>query len=183
MKLTLIRHGMTEANEQHLYCGSTDLPLSEKGREALRRVQNFDPAARYISSGMRRCTETLKALFGDVPFEVEPDFREVDFGDFEMKSYAQLKDTPAYQAWLTGDNESNVPPHGESGKAMTERALRALERVRADGCDAVIVTHGGIIAALMASIFPGENKSRYEWQSENGGGYVIENGKYTRFSP
>ena len=35
MRLILIRHGKTEANEKHLYCGSTDLPLSEAGKAAL----------------------------------------------------------------------------------------------------------------------------------------------------
>ena len=48
--------------------------------------------------------------------------------------------------------------------------------------DAVIVTHGGVIAAIMAHLFP-EGKNRYEWQSPNGGGYVIEDGEYTPFSP
>ena len=28
MRILLLRHGITEANEKHLYCGSTDLPLS-----------------------------------------------------------------------------------------------------------------------------------------------------------
>ena len=32
MKILLLRHGLTEANERHLYCGSTDLPLSQIGR-------------------------------------------------------------------------------------------------------------------------------------------------------
>lgn len=31
-RLYLIRHGNTEANLQHRYCGSTDLPLSQPGR-------------------------------------------------------------------------------------------------------------------------------------------------------
>ena len=35
MTVYLIRHGKTEANEKRLSCGSTDLPLSEKGREEL----------------------------------------------------------------------------------------------------------------------------------------------------
>ena len=35
MIIYLIRHGRTEANEKWLYCGSTDLSLSEKGREEL----------------------------------------------------------------------------------------------------------------------------------------------------
>ena len=140
------------------------------------------PGTRFITSGMRRCNETLEALFGTVPYEIEPDFREIDFGDFEMKSYEMLKDDPAYQAWLTGDNEKNVPPNGESGEHMTRRALAAFARVQKAGRDAVIVTHGGVIAAIMAHLFP-EGKNRYEWQSPNGGGYVIEDGEYAPFSP
>ena len=116
MRILLLRHGITEANEKHLYCGSTDLPLSPAGRAALRRQEMPAPGTRFITSGMRRCNETLEALFGTVPYEIEPDFREIDFGDFEMKSYEMLKDDPAYQAWLTGDNEKNVPPNGESGE-------------------------------------------------------------------
>ena len=38
MSIYLIRHGKTEANEKRLYCGSTDLPLSEKGRAELRAM-------------------------------------------------------------------------------------------------------------------------------------------------
>ena len=38
MTIYLIRHGKTEANEKHLYCGSTDLPLSEAGRGELQGV-------------------------------------------------------------------------------------------------------------------------------------------------
>ena len=32
MRILLLRHGITEANEKHLYCGSTDLPLSPPRR-------------------------------------------------------------------------------------------------------------------------------------------------------
>ena len=39
MRILLLRHGITEANEKHLYCGSTDLPLSPAGRAALRRQE------------------------------------------------------------------------------------------------------------------------------------------------
>ena len=66
MKIVLLRHGLTEANEKHLYCGSTDLPLSPAGRAALRRLEMPAPGTRFISSGMRRCNETLEALFGAV---------------------------------------------------------------------------------------------------------------------
>ena len=80
MTIYMIRHGKTEANEKHLYCGSTDLPLSEAGREELQGVHYDIKNVRYLISGMKRTEETLKILFGDVPYEVDPRFREVDFG-------------------------------------------------------------------------------------------------------
>lgn len=175
MTIYIIRHGKTMANEQHLYCGSTDLPLSDTGREELKNLQYDIKNVRFITSGMKRTNETLQILFGDVPFDIDPRFREVDFGIFEMHSYDQLKDTPDYQTWLTGNNDANVPPNGESGLQMTERVLQAFSELQEDTC---IITHGGVIAAIMEYLFPEENKNRYEWQSKNGCGYVITERTY-----
>ena len=175
MSIYLIRHGKTEANEKHLYCGSTDLPLSEKGRAELRAMRYDIHPQRFVTSGMKRTDETLRILFGNVPFYVDSRFREVDFGSFEMKSYDQLKEDPAYQAWLTGDNEANVPPGGESGTQMARRVLEAFREIP-DGT--ALITHGGVIAAIMASLFPAEGKHRYQWQPQNGHGYEIASGTY-----
>ena len=178
MTVYLIRHGKTLANEGHLYCGSTDLPLSPGGIEELGRLAYRMPKARFITSGMLRTEQTLERLFGLVPHIRDSRFREVDFGIFEMKSYETLKDTPAYQAWITGDNRANVPPGGESGQAMAKRVLEAFSQVQASGQDTVIVTHGGVIAEIMARLFPEEGKNRYQWQPENGKGYAIRGGTY-----
>ena len=175
MTIYLIRHGKTEANEKHLYCGSTDLPLSKAGREELQGIHYDIRDVRFITSGMKRTNETLQILFGDMPCEIDPRFREMDFGIFEMCSYEELKDTPVYQMWLIGDNEGNVPPSGESGAQMKERVLDAFSEIHEDTC---IITHGGVIAAMMEHLFPNENKSRYEWQPKNGGGYVISGDTY-----
>ena len=175
MTLYLIRHGKTAANEQSRYCGSTDLPLSEQGREELKNKRYDIQNVRFLTSGMQRANETMELLFDGVDYETDPRFREVDFGIFEMHTYEELKDDPAYQTWLAGDNESNVPPQGESGAQMKVRVLEALSELSEDTC---LITHGGVIAAIMAHLFPQENKSRYEWQPQNGEGYVIENGEY-----
>ena len=175
MKIYLIRHGRTEANDRHLYCGSTDLPLSEGGREELRARKYDIQNVRFVTSGMCRTNETLKLLFGDIPFTVDPRFREVDFGRFEMQAYEDLKDRPDYQRWLTGDNEANVPPEGESGDQMRRRVLEAFRSIRED---TAVIAHGGVIAAIMASLFPGEGKSRYQWQPKPGCGYCIDGDSY-----
>ena len=174
----LIRHGKTRANEAHLYCGSTDLPLSEAGKAELVKLHYGVTPERFLTSGMRRTNETLRILFGDVPFTPVPEFREVDFGTFEMHSYEELRENADYQRWITGDNEKNVPPGGESGARMTARVTAAFSALRQLPGDTVLVTHGGVIAAIMAFCFPEENKTRYQWQPAPGHGYVLEGTTY-----
>lgn len=170
MSIYLIRHGKTLANERSLYCGSTDLPLSEAGISQLEQLHYSICPDRFVTSGMKRTDETLRCLFGNVPYTVDTRFREVDFGVFEMKSYAQLKDEPAYQSWISGDNEANVPPGGESGVQMTRRVLEAFSGLP-EGT--ALITHGGVISAIMASLFPEAGRNRYQWQPGNGCGYEI----------
>ncbi len=177
----LIRHGKTAANEAHQYCGSTDLPLSDGGRKELAALRYRLHPERFLTSGMRRANETLQLLFGAVPYTPVSAFREVDFGTFEMKTYEQLKDDPSYRQWISGNNEDNVPPGGESGAQMTARVIAAWGELTADPRDTALVTHGGVIAAIMAYCFPEEGKNRYQWQPAPGHGYTIANGTYEAF--
>ena len=88
-RLVLLRHGRTEGTERHLYYGATDLPLLEDGvrelKDAARRGVYPAPGGfSFVTTGMRRTTETLRAIYGDVPFSVLEDLLEVNFGIFEI---------------------------------------------------------------------------------------------------
>ena len=188
--LILIRHGKTEANEKRIYCGSTDLPLSDGGIRELERLKAnmLYPAVggfRVLTSGMRRCEQTLEILYGSVTHTADERLREIDFGVFELHGYEELKDSPAYIEWITGNNEANMPPGGESGTAMKRRARSALRGLIEEGGDVLAVTHGGVIAAAMEALFPDEIKTRYEWQPAPGHGYkiVLDDGVAASYSP
>ena len=177
-QILLLRHGRTKANEKHLYCGSIDWQLSEEGRERLRQkrgVYGTDWDSFY-TSGLIRTKETLELLFGEQETVIEePDLREMDFGAFEGKSYEMLRDNPAYQEWISGDNERKICPGGESGEQMRERVLLAVDRILQKDLSKriVIVTHGGPIASILQQLFPEKNLNRYEWQPECGEGYLL----------
>ena len=49
----------------------------------------------------------------------------MDFGDFEMRSYQELQDDPAFQAWCQ-DAEHNTCPNGEK---YARKELTAPERI------------------------------------------------------
>jgi len=176
-RLTLIRHGRTLGSELHLYYGSTDLPLTEEGlRELRRNAPSYPPAdgCRICTTGLLRTEQTLAALYGDVPHDVLPGFREVDFGSFEMKSYDELKDLPEYQTWLAGDYMHNTPPGGESFAHAQERVLHTLAELRRGPEDVLAVAHGGTVISVMLRLFPDERKTQYEWLTPPGFGYEID---------
>lgn len=177
--LILLRHGRTEGNARHLYYGKTDLPLLpqtvlELRAASARGVYPPPDGFSFVTSGMLRTEQTLRAIYGDVPFSVISELREINFGIFEMKSYEELKDTPVYQAWLSGDWYQNVPPEGESFAACEARMLKGLARLLERAQDTICVCHGGTILTIMAHLFPEERKDGYAWQPEPGFGYEID---------
>ena len=171
----LLRHGYTGANLARRYCGATDLPLDPASLAAFlaqRPDLSYPDPTGYevLTSGMRRTEETLAAIYGALPHRAEPAFQEINFGVFENHTYEELKDDPSYQAWITGDNDQNVCPSGESGVQMTRRVLAAWASLTRD---TLLVSHGGVIAAIMAHLFPGEGKHRWQWQPQPFHGYAL----------
>lgn len=182
-RIILIRHGSTEANEKFLYCGETDISLSEQGVKLLaeKRERGGYPDVsgfRICTSGMKRTEETLFCLFGDREHEKVPELREISFGDYEMQDYYALEKVPGFLDWLNNSTQQ-APPHGESGKNMERRVLKAFRALADSGDDLLLVVHGGTIVNIMSALFPEEQKGRYDWQPTGGEGYELryENGK------
>ena len=189
-RIHLIRHGATVANLNNLYCGKSDLPLCPEGEQELRKLlaKGGYPGAqgcRILTSGMQRTEQTLQILYGQVEHEIEPAFREIDYGTFELQSYGQLKEREDYQAWTAGESFRNRCPGGESGEDVANRMRPAFDALLKDGRDTILITHGGIIAAIMTDLYPDSNASRLEWQRENGQGWSVtfENGKPVKCEP
>lgn len=170
--LYLIRHSLTAANERHLYCGATDLPLSDAGRAvALGRRGLLPECGQYITSGMRRADETLSLMTGHVPGAIMPGLREMDFGTFEMKGYGQLKDLPEYVRWIEGKAGC---PGGEDSGQFERRVLAAgAALLRLDAASALAVCHGGTIVRQMEAWFPEAGRNFYQWQPGPAEGYLI----------
>ena len=170
MTVYLIRHGQTQGNLERRYIGSTDQPLCAQGREAL--VGRRFPAveAVYVSP-LCRCRETAALLYPDMPQEVVGGLRETDFGAFEGHTYEELKDDPAYQAWLDTAGAS-APVGGESKADVSRRvvtAFRAIAMKHGPEDRIALVVHGGTIMALLETLE--DCHEFYRWQVPNGGGF------------
>ncbi len=81
--ITLLRHGLTEANERKEYLGWTDSPLSEQGSDGNQQLKDsFRAYELIISSDLQRCVDTTQLLFPEVPIQTNPAFREMNWGMF-----------------------------------------------------------------------------------------------------
>lgn len=175
MLIVLLRHGETAYNEQRRYQGATDMPLSERGRAKLRADDNAPDEV--IVTPLCRTKQTAAILFPNAKQIVCDDLREMDFGDFEGRTYDEMKDDAAYCAWLDSGCETACP-NGESRAAFCERVCHAFEacvdEVSARGeALLVIVAHGGTqMAALSRFVLP--HRDYYEWNAPNAGGFVLD---------
>jgi len=180
MTIHLIRHGKTHANQQRLYCGHTNIPLSSEGLAELEEYknQNIYPTNidLFISSGLLRTTQTINHIYGTVCCETIPELAEYNFGKFEMKSYEELKEQEDYQAWISDNTGTIACPKGESKQAFTSRILKGYDLLlkKAENNTHVLLTsHGGVISSLMEHLFP-NTRNFYEWQPKPGCGYTLE---------
>ncbi len=163
-RLLLIRHGETDGESSIRYHGSADVPLSEEGRGQMRRVAGrFRNAVdRVVASPLRRSWQAAWIVGGGAPVQLEPDFREVDFGRWEglTQEEIQARDPVAFEDWQSGA-EDFAFPSGESRKEFQERVQRGLDRLLASGAgSALVVAHKGttraIVRALTGSDLPAE---------------------------
>jgi probable phosphoglycerate mutase len=155
-RIWLIRHGETEWSRAGRHTGSTDLPLTEKGEgeaDAVRDELTDVTPALVLCSPMLRARDTARRA-GLMPDEVVDDLREWDYGAWEGRTTAEIRDELGDPAWLVWDHP--VPPGQTSGEQLdqvAERVDRVIARCRPvleQGDDVVLVAHGHVLRILTA---------------------------------
>jgi len=158
VELICVRHGRTAWNADQRFQGHTDVPLDEEGRAqatalgALLAGERIDLA---VSSDLARAAETARLVLAarDVPLRLDPDWRELRFGDWEGLTWAQiLAANPHLAAAGVTAVRAYTPRGGESFEELSARVGRAAERVAAEagpGGVALVATHAGPLHALL----------------------------------
>ena len=174
-----IRHGAIDETLSGKYIGTTDVPLSDKGRLDLKKLDyeyRYPGTQVVFTSPLKRCTQTCKILYPELnPLSITA-LSECNFGEWEGKTAEELKSNPDFEKWLAGDN-SVKPPRGESNADFTRRICRMFESIveglmKTGTTESVIVTHGGVIMTLLA-VYGLPQAKPFEWTMDNGFGYSL----------
>ncbi|MEW6225841.1 MAG: histidine phosphatase family protein [Chloroflexota bacterium] len=131
LTLVLTRHGLTDRSEPEQHLGQRiDISINAAGRrqaEALARrlaPVRFD---QVITSPLFRARETAEILGHGARVEADPRLREMDYGAWEGRTYAQIdeQDRALRSEWELAPDRLACPG-GESGNDVAERVRSFL---------------------------------------------------------
>ena len=157
-RLLLVRHAHPDEKAQGRCYGALDISLSSSGRlharQLARRLGRIPLSAVY-SSPLKRAVDTAAPIAAahELTTTVDDDLREIDFGDFEGRSYAEIEQghPEVYRQWMETPTLVQFPG-GESYATVRRRAVGAMEalRERHRGGTIAVVSHGGVLRAMLA---------------------------------
>ena len=153
MQLYLVRHTRPAIASGICY-GQSDLDVAESFTEDLNAVRHkladISPTLSF-SSPLQRCTKLAEQL-QLAPLKTDSRLMELDFGDWEMQAWEAI---PRQQL----DNWSMTyidtpPPNGESFSALQQRVIEFIHQLQSQhqGQTILIITHAGVIRALLANV-------------------------------
>jgi broad specificity phosphatase PhoE len=144
MRIVLARHGETEWSASGKHTSVTDLPLTERGREAARTIGERLAGREFalvLSSPLARARDT--AALAGLEAEIEPNLVELAYGPYEGRTTKEIRvEQPGWSVWKE--------PGGETLEQAGARVDRVIARcLDADG-DVALFAHGHILRILAA---------------------------------
>ncbi len=165
-RLVLIRHGQSVDNVAGRISGWTDSDLTPIGVEQAARAARYVAATYELraiyASPLRRAYETARALAQLTGHEivVRHDLRELHFGDVEGLSEIEMRERFGEHALraIDEDDETFAWPNGETRSDFYRRTRDVLHEIagRHPGDTIAVVSHGGVISALVAELVDGK---------------------------
>jgi broad specificity phosphatase PhoE len=170
-RILLVRHGATVLSAEDRFAGSSDVDLSDDGRELARRLAERLARTKidaFYCSDMKRTTQTATII--SQPHGLSPlgvaGLREIDHGKWERMIHKDVEKQYAdeYAAW-SADPFNIAPPGGETGLHVLSRAMPALLKIVADhrGQTVLVVCHKAtnrLLLCALLGIDPREYRNR-----------------------
>lgn len=144
----IVRHGETEWSLSGQHTGTTDIPLTEHGRQVARLLRPILAKESFrltLTSPLQRARETCRLAGFEETANSEPDLVEWNYGRYEGLTPDQIHATaPGWQIFRDGC------PGGEQPGEIGARVDRVIAKVRAVEGHVVLFAHGHVLRVFAA---------------------------------
>ena len=148
MDVFAIRHGETAWSLSGQHTGTTDIPLTDNGRQLAERMRSVLAAKAFelvLCSPMHRARETCELAGLGNKAVIDPDLLEWNYGEYEGLTAEQIQEiAPGWLIFRDGCPGGETPPH------VGARVDRVIARSRAVHGDTVLFAHGHVLRAFVA---------------------------------
>jgi probable phosphoglycerate mutase len=144
----LIRHGETAWSLSGRHTGTSDVELTDHGREVARRWRPYSATKSFdliLTSPLKRARETCELAGLGEGAQIDPDLGEWNYGEYEGLTSRQIR--ARRPDWLVFRDGC---PGGESPQDIAARVDRVITRVRARSGNVVLFAHGHVLRVLGA---------------------------------
>jgi broad specificity phosphatase PhoE len=182
VRLYLVRHGQVVFEGQGKFLGFTDLALSPRGKEQVAGVAAYlkdVPLDQAFASDLKRAMVSAEIICrgrGIKPVSC-PDLREMDMGDWDGKSWEEIKKTkPKINPRLFNNLNTFHFPGGEHWPHFRSRVLRGLKALLKDGPgkNILLVAHAGVNRIILAQALGLPFKNMFFMDQDYAGLNIIE---------
>lgn len=159
-RIFLARHGQTVTNKEGRFCGHAETDLTPRGEEQARalgrRLSQFEVHACYTSDYSRAMRTAALALGerGITP-AVDPDLRELHYGEWELEREIEIRRRyPEQHKLMRNEDPAWRPPGGETVAEVRARTSAALDRIvhAHKGKNVLVISHGTAINCLLSAV-------------------------------
>jgi broad specificity phosphatase PhoE len=144
----LVRHGETAWSLSRQATGRADIPLTDRGerdaQELGTQLQGLS-FVQVLTSPLQRARRTAVLAGFDEYAQPDPDLLEWDYGAYEGRRTAEIQaERPGWRLFEDGC------PDGETLQAVSVRAERVIDRIRALEGNVLVFAHRDILRVLAA---------------------------------
>jgi broad specificity phosphatase PhoE len=169
-----VRHGESTSNVRGIATSALEgYPLTTRGRRqaaAVGRELAGRGVERLYASRIQRARETAGIVADSLgaPLTVVPGLEEIDVGDFEGRSDADVQTSAVanFERWLSHDDLDHGFAGGETARETIARGAAALTDLagRHPGGTLAVVSHGGVLALSLIHLCHNVT-SRFAWNN------------------
>ncbi len=173
--LLLLRHGQIKANRTGHWHGSTDSPLTFKGRRQAKRASRYlvnSELKAVYASPLNRCQKTAALATKHTHLEVQTldGLKEMSIGAWEAISFKKLRKEHGLFQNLKDPNYR--PPDGESLQDVSSRVCDALVQISKNHKHeetVLVCSHGVAMAVAIATLLHNDVSRWRNYQFNNCG--------------
>lgn len=185
-RLILVRHALTEDNQNARLSGHTDSSISKEGKIQIDKLTNYlkdTNIDKIFTTTSSRTKDTVSkiAQIKNLNIIEKDELREINFGDFEGLTFDEIKkNNPKEFEKIINDGYNYKYPNGESLIETYHRVSNEIDKIILENKNEniLICSHGGTIRNIITHLLSRSYEFHWNFRIDNASVSVldIENG-------